>query len=123
MDSENFAPRFKLLFMPLVLELPAETEQLLREAAKRAGREVEQFVLEAATEKVGRANQILTPAQAAALLGSSPAHIERLLESKRLASLSAEDVAFYGSRLEAANRALDEIVAMTEAAGLYDHQK
>ena len=109
--------------MTLVLEVPAETEQLLREAAQRAGREVEQFVLEAATEKVGRAQRILSLAQAAAFLDVSPAHVERLLGSKRLISLSAEEVAFYGSRLEAANRAMDEIVAMTEAAELYDHQK
>ena len=109
--------------MTLVLDVPAETEAQLREAAQRAGRAVEQFVLEAATEKVGRANRVLTVAQSAVLLDVSSTHIERLLEAKRLGSLSVEDVALYQARQEAANRALDEIVAMTEEQGLYDHQK
>jgi len=109
--------------MTLVLELPEETEQRLREAAKRAGREVEQFVLEAATEKAGRAETELTLAEAAEHLAVSPVHVQRLLESERLQSLSPADVAALRARYEAGNRAMDEIVALTEAAGLYEHQQ
>ncbi len=109
--------------MTLVLELPEETGQRLREAARRAGREVEQFIVEAATEKAGHAANELTIAEAGALLEVSPVHVQRLLESGRLQSLSPIDVTALRNRYEAANRAMDEIVAITEAAGLYEHQQ
>jgi len=109
--------------MPLVLELPEETERQLREAARLAGREVEQFVVEAATEKADRSRSELTLTQAAALLEVTPIHVRRLLESERLQSLLATDVHTLKGRYEAADRAMDEIVAMSEAAGLYEHQR
>jgi len=107
--------------MSLILEIPTEVENELREAARLTGREVEQFVLEAATEKADRLQGELTLAQAAVLLEVTPIHVQRLLESGRLPSFLARDVQALKRRYEAANRAMDEIVAMSEAAGLYEH--
>lgn len=45
--------------MSLLLELPIETETQLREAAAREGRDVENFIIEAAREKANQSEMVV----------------------------------------------------------------
>lgn len=109
--------------MTLVLELPAETENQLREAAAREGRDVAQFVIEAATEK------LLTPAQVGERLEVDADYVENLTRLElldfRVVSgqklISERDLARYEREArENPEKALAEMVGMNQLWGLYD---
>ena len=109
--------------MTLVLEVPAETAEQLREAARLAGRQVEQFVLEVATE------QLLTLEEVGQRLNVSAGYVQDLITlelldfrvvggQKRVSSLDLERYQ-HAVRTDP-NKAMDEMVGMNQLWGLYD---
>ena len=109
--------------MTLILELPAETEKQLREAAARAGRDVESFVIEAATER------LLSLEEADELLGTYSGHANDLTQinlldcryrnGQKLIALS--DLKRYQHEIETnSDKAMDEMVGLNQLWGLYD---
>lgn len=114
--------------MPLVLELPAETEAQLRRAAARAGRGVEEWIIETARQRAAKTSEISLD-EATQTLNMARAFI---LESVENGELSGEthqgeifvlmDDKFEALREEQARTqaGLVEIARINSALGLYD---
>lgn len=110
--------------MSIVLEVPSELESRLRTVAQQRGWDVSRYVLELISERVeGEGADALTLEEAAQMLSAPVSLVQRMLERGDLVSLHPALVLAEKRRREAAQRALDEIVALTEAAQLYDHQR
>lgn len=109
--------------MTLVLELPADTEIQLREAAAREGREVAAYLLERATER------LLTLEEVGEKLKVDAGYVENLTKLElldfRMVSgrklISESDLARYDRALrENPDKAMEEMVGMNQLWGLYD---
>ncbi len=109
--------------MTLILELPAETENQLREAAAREGRDVSAYLIERATEK------LLSLQEAGEKLNVDAQYVEdltrlelldfRMVSGQKL--ISERDLARYErAAREDPNKAMEEMVGMNQLWGLYD---
>ena len=105
--------------MPLTLEVPPEVEARLREVARQRGTDISRYVGVMVLE---RDEDLLTLDEAAQMLAIAPDLVARMLERGDLASLHPATALAEKRRREAANRAMDEIVSITESLGLYPHQ-
>ena len=105
--------------MPLTLEVPPEVEARLRALARQRGTDVSRYVTEILLE---RDEDSLTLDEAAQMLAIPPDLVARMLKRGDLASLRPATVLAEKRRREAADRALDEIVSITESLSLYPHQ-
>ena len=110
--------------MPLILDVSPEVEERLLEVARQRGTDVSRYVCEVVLESAERdaASESLSLAEAARMLSRTPASVTRMLKNGDLASLHPATVLAEKRRLEAANRAMDEIVEISEELKLYDHQ-
>lgn len=109
--------------MTLILELPPETEIRLREDAAREGREIADYLLERATEK------LLSLEEAGERLDVDTGYVEnltrlelldfRMMSGQKL--ISEADLARYQKAVrENPDKAMDEMVGMNQLLGLYD---
>lgn len=110
--------------MPLILEVSPEVEARLREVARAHGTDVSDYVTEIVLQIERLESDVaLTLSEAALILKTTPELVARMLSRGDLRSLHAFAVLSEKRRREAASRALDEIVEITESLNLYDHQR
>ena len=109
--------------MHLVLEVSPELEARLRQAAAREGREVADYLVEAATET------LLTLGEVDAAHGSYDGHAADIIELGLLdfrtirgqKFVSSRDLARYQSELAAnPQKAMDEMVGLNQLQGQYN---
>ena len=109
--------------MSLVLEISPEVETQLRQAAAREGREIADYLVEAATEK------LLTLQEVDAANNAYPGHAADLIELGLLdfrtvrgqKFVSSRDLARYQSELAAnPHKAMDEMVGLNQLQGRYN---
>ena len=112
--------------MTLVLELPADTEMKLREAAAREGRDVQTFLVEAA---LTRTKRFYSLDEAARVLNVAHSYLETLAARGALSTghQDGEIVFLHDAKFEAllqnqreTEAELREIGAQSQALGLYD---
>lgn len=109
--------------MTLILELPAETENQLREAAARQGSDLTAYLIEKATEK------LLTLEEAGQIIGVDAQYVEHLTQLELLDFRVIRGQKFIGERDLAAyerearenpDKAMTEMVGINQLLGLYD---
>ena len=114
--------------MSLVLDLPAETEAQLRQAAARAGRGLEEWIIEAARAQAAQ-TAVVSVDEAAQMLSVARAFVVESMKTGDLSSESragktmiAVDEKFAALRTQQAETqaGLMEIARINSALGLYD---
>ena len=114
--------------MPLVLELPAEIEAKLRRAATLAGRDLEEWIVEAARKEAMQMDAVSLE-DAARMLAVSRAFLLKNVDNGKLSGLKrgGEWLIFVDERFEmlrqeqrATRDALFQIERINSALGLYD---
>ncbi len=112
--------------MSLTLEIPAEIEAQLREAAAREGRDVQSFLVEAA---LSRSKRFYSMDEAARTLGLARTHLESLAARDEISTghQNGELVFLHDAKFDALlqnqreiEAELREIGAQNQALDLYD---